>query len=100
MDEVDKGINMADIELVIKTDENTYHRIISGFANEDDSVLFENLFKNGVILPKGHGKLIDTNNLRRSFISWSKVVQGNFTDSDIASIVTHSPTIIEAESEE
>ena len=43
---------MADIKLVIKINENTYHRFINGFANEDDAVLIEKLFKNGTPLPE------------------------------------------------
>lgn len=54
---------MRDIELVVKIDKNTYNRITSGFANEDDAVLFENLLKNGIPLPKGHGALKDENYL-------------------------------------
>ena len=51
------------------------------------------------ILPKGHGKLLDADKLKHAFIKWSMVVRGFFTDSDIASIVYNSPTIIEADKE-
>ena len=55
---------MADyVELVIKIYKNTYDRITSRFADEDDIVLFENLLKNGTLLPKGHGDLIDRDDL-------------------------------------
>ena len=51
---------MADyVELVIKIYKNTYDRITSRFADGDDIVLFENLLKNGTLLPKGHGRILD-----------------------------------------
>lgn len=49
------------MEIVINIDENIYHRFVNGFANEDDAYLIEQLFKNGRVLPKGHGELIDKN---------------------------------------
>ena len=50
---------MSNIELVIKIDEDDVHRIVSGFANEDDAILFAGLLQKGIPLPKGHGKLKD-----------------------------------------
>lgn len=38
------------MKIVIDIAENTYHRFINGFANEYDSVLIEQLFKNGKAL--------------------------------------------------
>jgi hypothetical protein len=35
------------MKLIIDIDENIYHRFISGFANENDAHLIEQLFKNG-----------------------------------------------------
>lgn len=52
---------------------------------------------NGTPLPKGHGDLKDVEKLKTAFIIWSKAVQGNFSDADIASIIYNSPTIIEAD---
>ena len=42
----------------------------------------------------------DADKLKHSFIKWSMAVQGSFTDSDVASIVYNSPTIIEADKAE
>lgn len=64
----------------------------------DDEIL-ENALKNGTPLPKGHGDLKDVNKLKQAFIVWSMVVQGNFTDADIASVIYNSSTIIEADKE-
>lgn len=50
---------MANVELVVKIDESSYYRIISGFVNEDDADLLEDLFKKGILLPKGHKRLIE-----------------------------------------
>lgn len=47
------------MQIVIDIDDNIYHRFVNGFANDGDSVLIEQLFKNGTPLPKGHGELID-----------------------------------------
>ena len=47
------------MKIVIDVDGNTYHKFVSGFANEDDAYLIEQLFKNSTPLPKGHGRLID-----------------------------------------
>lgn len=87
---------MADIELVVKIDESTYYRFINGFADEDDSVLIENLFKNGTPLPKGHGRLIDADALD---------ISGKFNGVCLSAkplwiaenIIRCAPTIIEAD---
>lgn len=50
-------------------------------------------------LPKGHGVLKDTEELKRAFIMWSMAVQGNFTDADIASIICNASPIVEADKE-
>ena len=50
---------MADIKVVVKINENTYHRFVDGFADEDDAPLIEKLFKSAEILPKGHGRILD-----------------------------------------
>ena len=66
------------------------------------SYLFEMIWKavaKGTVLPKGHGDLKDADNLKHAFIMWNMAVQGNFTDTDIASIVYNSPTIIGADKE-
>ena len=80
---------MANIELVIKIPEEDYK-----FLREAEGCRFSKTIIDGVIngtpLPKGHGRLIDENNL------W-------FEDIDDISCVTqrnveNAPTIIEAES--
>ena len=94
------------MKIVIDIPEDTYNYMISRckYQNKDDSGLseFEKAgiaIKNGTLLPKGHGDLKDVDKLKNAFIKWIMAVQGSFTDSDIASIVYNSPTIIEADKE-
>lgn len=87
---------MADIELVIKIDEEEYKNIK---ACTSFMPWAEYLIKNGKPLPKGHGDLKDADTLKHAFVMWSMAVQGNFTDADIASIICNAPTIIEADKE-
>lgn len=49
---------MADIELLIKIPEEDYLRIAGGFGQEEDAVLLEKIFMNGILLPK-HDRLVD-----------------------------------------
>ena len=96
---------MADIELVIKIPEDIYNDICeSGLEREfiwdEDKEVVIRAVKSGAPLPKGHGDLKDANKLKNAFISWSKAVQGIFTDVDIARIIYNSKTIIEADKAE
>lgn len=92
---------MADIELVIKIDENEYNNLIKR-AHENIHALshVDKMILHGTPLPKGHGDLKDTEKLKNAFIAWSMAVQGNFTNADIASIICNSPTIIPADKAE
>ena len=57
---------MADIELVIKIDEETYKNIQSENFWLDSGLTLSNAYdfiKNGTPLPKGHGDLIDRGEL-------------------------------------
>ena len=60
----------------------------------------EYLIKNGIQLPKGHGRLIDADELYGDFIdgtegydcqTWNRI--------EIGDVIENAPTIIEAESE-
>ena len=58
-----RGINMADIELVIKIPEEQYRTLNAKSQNDVitaiDEALLIKAVKNGTPLPKGHGRLID-----------------------------------------
>lgn len=89
---------MADIELVIKIDEDTVHRIINGFNNEDDAVLFANLLEKSTPLPKGHGRLISEPTEEEI----AKTIGGKNDFADcireaVKTVFANAPTIIEAD---
>jgi hypothetical protein len=55
---------MTNIELVIKIDDETYKNIIeNGFIYAEDIEYVTQSIKKSTQLPKGHGELIDRNNL-------------------------------------
>ena len=95
---------MDNVELVIKIYKNTYDRITSRFADEDDIVLFENLLKNGTLLPEGHGRLIDEDALEIRNITvlygydW-ECGENTYADMEVvrADDIWNAPTIIEAD---
>ena len=39
------------MRLIIDIGENDYHRIASGFGQEEDALLLEKIFKNGTLIP-------------------------------------------------
>ena len=83
---------MADIELVIKIPEKTYTFLCNG-GNIGASLLIENAIKNGVPLPKGHGRLIDENKITKCEQVGLIIKNENIT----RCFVTDAPTIIEGE---
>lgn len=83
---------MADIELVIKLDEEYIKQIdrirflIGGIEDRSLQVNVINAIKNGTPLPKGHGRLKDVDNI----FSYSE---------DLYEAIDCAPTIIEADKE-
>lgn len=56
---------MKYIELVIKIPENYYNDLMSLKLAEDENLSYEmEIIRNGTPLPKGHGDLIDRNELK------------------------------------
>ncbi len=92
------------MQIVIDINEHLYKAIKTlGLVVEDrDAVAVSEAIKNGtpLVIPKGHGDLVDVNNLKHAFILWSTAVQGLFTDADIASIIYSSPIILKADKAE
>ena len=84
---------MADIELIIKIPES-YYKIITNkvkTARDDGVYLGWTAIANGTQLPKGHGRLIDENDLWfEDIANISCVTQRN---------VENAPAIIEADKE-
>lgn len=66
---------MADIELVIKIPEDLWNKVNNTFPISEGYRLAK-CVKNGTPLPKGHGRLIDENELKKEAIrcEWSKQV--------------------------
>lgn len=77
---------MADIELVIKIPNEMYQKVLDGTYC---GTLYEEL-KHGVLIPKGHGRLIDADVL----------VDGMEDDYEFCKAVNATPTIIKADAEE
>lgn len=86
---------MADIELVIKIDEEQYEHIkhMTMYEVKDYHALMYDIcerIKNGTLLPKGHGRLIDADAINRKDVNCANVPM-NFIDT--------AHTIIEADKE-
>ncbi|MBO4847080.1 MAG: hypothetical protein J5525_12420 [Lachnospiraceae bacterium] len=99
---------MADIELVIKINEEIYNHTqeyeVGGFNQENDTKLFVAI-KNGTPLPKGHGRLGDLDALEKEIVNGIKA--GNYEEGyetfahinnmdDCVECVKYADTIIEA----
>ena len=83
---------MKEVELVIKIPEKIYESVMDGTYC---GTLYQEL-KNGTILPKGHGRLIDANRLRSMY----SINRANFnTVVGIQKWIDEAPTIIEADKE-
>ena len=89
------------MNIVIKIPEDTYKDIIkNGFIYDEDNEVVTHAIKNGISLPKGHGRLIDADELKKEYphdTDWDYPVNSN---SYVVESIDISPTIIEAESEE
>lgn len=94
---------MADIELVIKIPEE----VKQTFDNAKNEDLYGNYYdrnsligkaiQNGIVLPKGHGRLIDISEYEKYFNTEITYDDGNHIHSVYANTIS---TIIEADKEE
>ena len=78
------------MQIVIDIDENVFTRLFDNgtdFYDTDDILAMAKSIRKGTPLPKGHGRLIDENQIAGDS-SW-----------DIADRLDATPTIIEADSE-
>lgn len=88
---------MSDIELVIKIPNNYDLSKIKNGSIASKIIL--DAVKNGTPLPKGHGDLIDRNEIEY-MKAIHDLVWGKITSSECATKIIHSaPTIIEADKE-
>ena len=93
---------MADIELVIKIPEEEYRWIIKSdetvFGNVASKECMLHAIKNGTILPKGHGKLTDVEQVVMALV-FHDFLKDNVTCGDVTKILNMA-TIIEADKED
>lgn len=82
---------MADIELVIKIPKDEYNIAKYGQYGNINVDMVRKAIKNGVPLPKGHGRLIDADRLYDDF---------EYADYDFEEALEYAPTILEADKEE
>lgn len=89
-----RGVNMADVELLIKIPEEDWE-----FIKEADGCRWSRAILDGVIngtpLPKGHGRLIDANYFREDSSIFDIIPFAQRMN--IECVVDHAPTIIEAD---
>ena len=82
------------MQIVINIDDNLYTRLFdNGVDNYDDAVDMAKSIRKGTPLPKGHGRLIDENDVIDIYDNDDRLWWGNVLD-DIREFV---PTIIEAD---
>lgn len=98
---------MADIELIIKIPEEMYKWAydVNKFSNDYGMGDFIDLIKNGILLPKGHGRLIDADELTKQLETvasddWNKQVGASKGLEDAIDIVDDAQAIIEADKAE
>lgn len=86
---------MADIELVIKIDENEYNNLIKR-AHENVHALshVDKMILHGTPIPKGYGRLISANELQKSM---EKDIRRAMSFVDLEDFVLLARTIIKEE---
>ena len=80
------------MEILIDIDENLYTRLFdNGIDNYDDAVDMAKAIRKGTPLPKGHGRLVDLDNIEEQLERYGK--------KSVYYQLPYSPTIIEADKE-
>ena len=82
---------MSDIELVIKIPEEYYKRLVYM-----DLFRLREYIENGIVLPKGHGRIGDLDALRNEVSSWG---MNDYEPSDFIDEIDRVDTIIPADVE-
>ena len=88
---------MADIELVIKIPQKVYKAICDKNALGCDIGDIKNMIRNGTPLPKGHGRLIDADEIDNNIYDLTRSMDLNY--GQISEVVDTAPTIIEKDDE-
>lgn len=85
---------MADIELVINIPEDTFQYYVR-LANKGEQLNnLESIILDGTPLPKGHGKLIDADKLKKEIY-----VIDVYSEESVRQQISDAPTLIEADTE-
>ena len=83
------------MQIVIDIPKGCYETICDGFLNECINFVTEAI-KNGIPLPKGHGRLIDAESMKRI----DAIQRGNFNSIEsIRAWIGIMPTVVEADEE-
>ena len=92
-----KGVRST-MQIVINIDNNLYTRLFdNGVDNYDDAIEMATVIRNGIPLPKHHGRIIDESQIRHIECHTERELYGN----KIRYVkTTDAPTIIEAEESE
>ena len=80
------------MEIVININNSTYEAIKHEYYAEPQQKLLLDAIKNGTPLPKGHGRLIDGDNIKTAFPSGEYV-----RTESVRATIDHEDTIIEAD---
>lgn len=90
---------MSDIELVIKIPEETYEY----WKEHKYEYVLSEAIANGVVLPKGHGRLIDADEqifkIEEIYNGYMLSEDGGIVPNDFVEFLEEAPTIIEADKE-
>ena len=89
------------MKVLIDVPDEVYKKIQD--SNVDESLMIEpyKWIKNGVPLPKGHGRLIDADELYGDFIDGTEGYDcQTWNRSEIGDVIEYAPTIIEKDEEQ
>ena len=84
---------MNDIEIIIKIPEKVKNRLAFGLTSLKDTQVMSQALKNGIVLSKGHGRIIDENEINKCEQIGLIIKDGNTK----RFLLTDAPTIIEAD---
>lgn len=91
------------MQIVIDIPSNMYDWFNNGFPDEDDAEKLWQIVKNGVSLPKGHGRLVDADALIEKMEEREEKLKDDRSMWETASVETaldmFAPTIIEVDKE-
>lgn len=97
-----RGIKMEDnIELVIKIPKGIYVASqMLGVKHGDTVQIPLEIIANGTPLPKGHGRLIDENEIWDAVPDISSPLENHFKTYDFCRFLANTPTVVEADKNE